>query len=1654
MKHLALWLAVALLWSLVVSSSWAQCIGTTTPTITPTYPPTLTDELTGQPVSSATTKCIVLIHGWNPGADAYAANNSLEFSALLINLKLKLNGSGWGIIAYHWETDASTGFYGSIIPDVFQFDDTDANQAAANAQLHGNYLAAYLNNHAPNLREVHLIAHSAGSWAARKAAEQLLQLNPYVVVQVTLLDPYIPCPNGGGDFSDTAMSAAQAFSGNDRLQRLENYYAKDDPVHGWNAFPWGNWTWPTLDTQEPFSWRSNPTPIDINQEIDWGNDLVNPPYVPIVMPIPPSFFYKQYYDWHSGPIQFYADTVDASISGHTAKSSLPTGPPDYDYRQIGWSRSLYAWEAYLPQISAQPVSQSASAGGSAIFSVSANLATAIAWYKVGGNWVGSGSTLTLNNVSSSDAGSYVARVSNSNGQLYSQPASLTVGPAVPSIVSVAPSTLTGVSLPQTQRIQIIGSGFTSSSTLVFSDGVNSYNSNPARLTLMNANEIDYLIAVGVNPANWTVKVINGAQMSNLGTFSVVSPSSAINLTCYASPSTVSPNSAFTVSGTATYNNGGGNVIAGTVTIVIGGQTYTAAISSGSYSRLISAPSAAGTYSLSATVTDGSGLTGANSASLVVTSNGNPSGYTINSFLTCSNADSASPYDAYGIIDGFSSSAPRLYAWLELGSVTGSHSVEFRLYRPDGTYYGNSTGTAGTAGQTYDSWRIWSYWPVSGSGIPYIPGLWNVQLYIDGVYQQSIPFTIRYQLTEHLMAKGVQSTTPFDPIQPSNIFYQTDQEALTWLNLDKVSDAINVKWIFYEPNGSEYIEETFSSPSPSTSGYGYWLWYKYWGAIGITGNSAANKCGHWHVDVMIQDPSANWVNQYTDYFQIIESPASPPVCAVVLTSTNPVSGQTLTLNASATDNTYLQSLVLYWNDGTLHSHLWNNVFSNSLNQSQSIGPYSTGQQIAYWAVATDTSGNTTESIHKVGTVAPQQYTVTVSAGVGGGITPNGNLTEIAGVNQTFTAIPGANYTVNQWLLDGNVVQLGGASYSLNNIQTNHDVHVLFFYILPILVSNNQDSGPGSLRQAIQTANTLGGGTITFSNVTGTIVLTNGPLTISQPGVNIIGPGPTNLVISGNQASGVFYVGSSASSSFFNLSIQNGSAGLGGGIYNIGTLSLSNCVVANNNTTLYTTNMTNLGGGIYNGGTVALTNCVVTNNLARSYQWPGFYNNPFIAGLGGGIYNQGTLVLYQSMVIGNWCGDVGNTYATSASGGGIYNSNSATIILSTIANNRSAKGFDCYCGVEIGAGGAGGGICNSGTLFVDRSTVSGNVSGNGGSGAFDWINGADGGPGGGIWNSGQLTITSSTVNGNSSGNGGVGLALSSSRQGGGGGGGGGIYNAGVAALTNCTIFGNVAGNGGFGGVVSGGPAGVQCPGGNGGNGGGLLNKGILIINCCTVSGGISGAGGPGTSTGTNGMGGGIWQEGSVVQLFNTLIVSNNAVGAGADVTGTFISLGFNLIGSTNGSSGFGTTGDLFSVNPRLGPLAYNGGSTPTCALLPASPAIDAGNDSVTNTLVTDQRGYPRRVGTHVDIGAVEGVYNAAGPGKLTGMTRLTNGIAKFTFTNYSEVSFTVLASTNLALPVTQWSNLGSALELPIGSGHYQFTDPQATNNIKRFYRVRTP
>ena len=198
---------------------------------------------------------------------------------------------------------------------------------------------------------------------------------------------------------------------------------------------------------------------------------------------------------------------------------------------------------------------------------------------------------------------------------------------------------------------------------------------------------------------------------------------------------------------------------------------------------------------------------------------------------------------------------------------------------------------------------------------------------------------------------------------------------------------------------------------------------------------------------------------------------------------------------------------------------------------------------------------------------------------------------------------------------------------------------------------------------------------------------------------------------------------------------------------------------------------------------------------------------------------------------------------------------------------------------------------------------------------------GGPsGGGIANSGTLTISNSTLSGNS--------ALVT---------GGGIYNlpGATVAITNSTLSGNAA---------------------DGIAGGGVYNVGTLTISNSTFSGNAAAAGG------------GIANAAGTLHYTN-VIVANSPAGGDCFNAGTIATNTNNLV--ENGSCSAALSGD-----PKLGPLASNGGPTQTFALLTGSPAINAGTS--TGAPITDQRGVARPQAGTIDIGAYERDPAQTGPG----------------------------------------------------------------------------
>jgi hypothetical protein len=232
---------------------------------------------------------------------------------------------------------------------------------------------------------------------------------------------------------------------------------------------------------------------------------------------------------------------------------------------------------------------------------------------------------------------------------------------------------------------------------------------------------------------------------------------------------------------------------------------------------------------------------------------------------------------------------------------------------------------------------------------------------------------------------------------------------------------------------------------------------------------------------------------------------------------------------------------------------------------------------------------------------------------------------------------------------------------------------------IIVDSTDDSGPGSLRQAIQDA--APGDTINFS-VTGTITLTSGELIITK-NLNIHGPGATSLAISGNDASRVVRIDSGATVTISDITIRNGSAYWGAGIRNDGALTLMNVAVSNNHSE-------SSGGGILNYGPLNLTNVAISGNTASGAHPLG----------GGGIAHFGGAATLKNVTIsGNSAintGGVGN----GGSGGGI----SATLSLNnvTIVNNSASA--------SVADLGTGGGIDDSQADPVNfkNTLIAGNTS----------------------------------------------------------------------------------------------------------------------------------------------------------------------------------------------------------------------------------------------------------------------------------------------------------------------------------------------------------
>src|SRR5262249_6283192 len=153
----------------------------------------------------------------------------------------------------------------------------------------------------------------------------------------------------------------------------------------------------------------------------------------------------------------------------------------------------------------------------------------------------------------------------------------------------------------------------------------------------------------------------------------------------------------------------------------------------------------------------------------------------------------------------------------------------------------------------------------------------------------------------------------------------------------------------------------------------------------------------------------------------------------------------------------------------------------------------------------------------------------------------------------------------------------------------------------------DGSPGTLRYEIGQANATAGDNLINVAVTGTITLSGTQLELNDTSgdpkqtIEITGPGANLLSVSGNQASPVFQIDGGVTATISGLTITKGnSAGSanngGGGLFNEGTLTLTNCTVSGNTCLGPDTVATIGGGGLFNEGTVMLTNCTVSGNTS--------------------------------------------------------------------------------------------------------------------------------------------------------------------------------------------------------------------------------------------------------------------------------------------------------------------------------------------------------------------------------------------------------------------------------------------------------------------------
>jgi hypothetical protein len=470
-----------------------------------------------------------------------------------------------------------------------------------------------------------------------------------------------------------------------------------------------------------------------------------------------------------------------------------------------------------------------------------------------------------------------------------------------------------------------------------------------------------------------------------------------------------------------------------------------------------------------------------------------------------------------------------------------------------------------------------------------------------------------------------------------------------------------------------------------------------------------------------------------------------------------------------------------------------------------------------------------------------------------------------------------------------------------------------------VSNLNDSGPGSLRQAIISAIAAPGEeTINFS-ISGTILLGSVLPTITGADALAIDGTGQSVTISGSNLHRILWTDPGTTVSLNHLTFSNGNDWGGGGIYNAGNMTIANSAFSGNKATNY----------MYGGGAVLNSDIGVLNIQNSTFS----FNNS--NGGGAGILNYGGTVTISGSTfstnsssgngggaINNWSGALevanstfsGNT--DTSVGGAIYNDGVATITSNTFSSNFADYGY-------------GGAFYNGGSASLNYNAFSTN------SAFFD---------GGAFYNAGSASLINSTFSGNSSSGDGAGI----------------LSMAGTLNISNSTFADNTSNSKGGGVYVNGGTA--------------TFANSTFSDNSAAISGGgihntISTSIINSTFYGNSAPSGGNISNTAAVELYNSILSNSRGGGTNCSLDKEINDHGYNIADDDSCNLG---SGSFSNTDPVLGTLADNGGSTLTFALLTGSPAIDAGDDAVCAAPPvnnTSQNGVIRPVGLHCDIGSYE-------------------------------------------------------------------------------------